>query len=182
MQLHNVIKAPHCAEEHPDGKTGSVLRLLRSRMIKLKDANIDQMWVFDGLDQPAKAATQQERKQKMKDEKERVEKLRQQPGQVVPQAFGGANHVTEDFQTEVIELCQEQNVPFVVAPFQADAELVSLQLRGKITYIMSRDTDMLVHGGSALIVEWDWSQDSAALICDSFPCLASIRRCLPCTT
>ena len=103
----------------------------------------------------------------MKDEKENVEKLRQGSGTVAPQAFAGANHVTEDFQTEVIELCQEQNVPFVVAPFQADAELVSLQLRGKITYIMSRDTDMLLHGGSALIVGrrelfyscllWRWS-------------------------
>ena len=57
MQLHNVIKAPHCAEEYFDGDTSSVLRLLRSRMVKLQTANIDQMWVFDGLDQPAKAAT-----------------------------------------------------------------------------------------------------------------------------
>jgi 5'-3' exonuclease len=46
-------------------------------------------------------------------------------------------------------------IEYVVAPYQADPQLVQLMNEKKIDYVWSSDTDMLAHGESRVMVDWD---------------------------
>ncbi|KAI5302900.1 Rad2 nuclease [Ascosphaera pollenicola] len=120
--------------------------------------------VFDGGNLPSKAATEEARAAKREycrkvgltllDNGRKAEAYRE---------LQGAIDVTPSMARLFIEELRKLNISYVVAPYEADAQLVYLESRGLIDGIISEDSDMLVFGAKRLISKLDRHGDCIEL-------------------
>ena len=112
--------------------------------------------VFDGDYLPNKAATENERAKKRADSKRLGQEL-QRVGKI-SQAyleFQKAIDVTPEMARQLIEELKRHNIKYVVAPYEADAQLAYLERKGIIHGALSEDSDLLVFGVKRLLTKLD---------------------------
>ncbi|KGO74592.1 XPG/RAD2 endonuclease [Penicillium italicum] len=112
--------------------------------------------VFDGDNLPSKAGTEQDRYKRRQESKTLGMEL-QRKGRMPEayQEFQKAVDVTPYMARQLIEELKQMNVQYVVAPYEADAQLVYLEQQGDIDGIISEDSDLLVFGAKRLISKLD---------------------------
>lgn len=115
---------------------------------------------FDGDNLPSKSETELERRQKREESKAFGLELYHK-GRVADayQELQKAVDVTPYMARELIEELKKLNVQYVVAPYEADAQLVFLERQGIIDGIISEDSDMLVFGAKKLLSKLDQHGD-----------------------
>ncbi|PLN80003.1 putative exonuclease [Aspergillus taichungensis] len=116
--------------------------------------------VFDGDDLPSKAGTECDRQQRRQQSKALGLEL-QRKGRIAEayQELQKAVDVTPLMARQLIEELKKLNVQYVVAPYEADAQLVYLERQGTISGIISEDSDMLVFGARRLLSKLDQHGD-----------------------
>ncbi len=124
------------------------------RVRMLLDFGVTPYLVFDGDNLPNKAATNRERR-KRRDESKALGLELYRAGKLAQahQELQKSADVTPYMARELIEELKKLNVQYIVAPFEADAELVYLEEKGIINGILSEDSDMLVFGAKRLITK-----------------------------
>ncbi|KAJ5816488.1 XPG/RAD2 endonuclease [Penicillium robsamsonii] len=112
--------------------------------------------VFDGDNLPSKAGTEQDRHRRRQESKALGLEL-QRKGRTPEayQEFQKAVDVTPYMARELIEELKQMNVQYVVAPYEADAQLVYMEQQGDIHGIISEDSDLLVFGAKRLLSKLD---------------------------
>lgn len=112
--------------------------------------------VFDGDHLPSKAATEAERAKRREESKKLALEL-QSKGRTgeAYQEFQKAVDVTPYMARQLIEELKKMKVQYVVAPYEADAQLVYLERQGIINGIISEDSDLLVFGAKRLLSKLD---------------------------
>lgn len=112
--------------------------------------------VFDGDNLPSKAGTEKDRYRRRQESKTLGLEL-QRKGRIPEayQEFQKAVDVTPYMARQLIEELKQMNVQYVVAPYEADAQLVYLEQQGDIDGIISEDSDLLVFGARRLISKLD---------------------------
>ena len=103
--------------------------------------------VFDGAALPMKAITHTDRKARRDAALRRANDCwnsgnRSKAEKYYQQAVG----VTSDMVLAVIRECRKLNVEYVVAPYEADAQLTWMMKTGYIDTVISEDSDLLVYG------------------------------------
>ncbi len=68
---------------------------------------------------------------------------------------GGAIRITREMIERVLFVLEQQNVEFVVAPYEADAQLAYMCRKGELHAVISEDSDLLVYGCPRLICKLD---------------------------
>ena len=112
--------------------------------------------VFDGDNLPSKAGTEKERRDKRKESKRLgLELLKVGKTSQAHLELQKSVDVTTEMARMVIEELKYHNIPYVVAPYEADSQLVYLERKGIIDGILSEDSDMLVFGAKCLITKLD---------------------------
>ncbi|KAL8915491.1 MAG: hypothetical protein Q9171_000056 [Xanthocarpia ochracea] len=112
--------------------------------------------VFDGDYLPSKASTEHGRATKREESKRmglelhRLGKISQ--AQLELQK---AVDVTPEMARQLIEELKTLGVQYVVAPYEADAQLAYLEQKGVIQGILSEDSDLLVFGAKRLLTKLD---------------------------
>jgi exonuclease 1 len=125
-----------------------------SRVRMLLDFNITPYLVFDGDSLPSKAETNAERRKKREESKALgLELLRAGKTTQAHAELQKAAPVTPFMARLFIEELKRMDVPYIVAPYEADAQLVYLERHGMINGILSEDSDMLVYGAKRLITK-----------------------------
>ena len=152
LLVYQIIKVASTAREVLLGNYTTTVRAVNTNMRALRAANITPFAVFDGRDQGAKAPEQAKRKKENEDGAAEI-----MAGSASAASVIKAVRFTEDLQTEIVKLMNEMCIEYIVAPYQADPQLVWLSTEKKVDYIWSTDTDMLAHGATRLIVNWDWN-------------------------
>ena len=112
--------------------------------------------VFDGDYLPSKATTESDRAEKR--EKSRAAGLELYKLGKLSQAhleLQKAIDVTPELARQLIEELKQNNVQYIVAPYEADAQLVYLERNGTIQGILSEDSDLLVFGAKRLLTKLD---------------------------
>jgi exonuclease 1 len=110
--------------------------------------------VFDGDHLPSKATTEVERaKRRESSKKLGLELYRSGKISQAHQELQKAVDVTPYMARLLIEELKKLNVQYVVAPYEADAQLVYLERKGLISGILSEDSDMLVFGAKRLLTK-----------------------------
>jgi exonuclease-1 len=112
--------------------------------------------VFDGDFLPSKAKTEASR-EKRREESRKIglEFLRAgKPSQAYSE-LQKAIDVTPEMARHLIEELKKAEVPYLVAPYEADAQLVYLERQSLITGIVSEDSDLLVFGAKRLLTKLD---------------------------
>ena len=127
-----------------------------NRVRMLKHFGVTPYIVFDGDYLPSKVMTELEREAKRTASKKlglelhRMNKISQAHSEL-----SKAVDVTPEMARQVIEELKRNNVQYVVAPYEADAQLVFLEKKGVIHGILSEDSDMLVFGAQRLLTKLD---------------------------
>lgn len=127
-----------------------------NRVRMLVHFGINPYLVFDGDNLPSKAGTEKERRDKRKESKRlglellKVGKISQAHLELQKSV-----DVTTEMARIVIEELKYHHIQYVVAPYEADSQLVYLERKGIIDGILSEDSDMLVFGAKCLITKLD---------------------------
>ncbi len=112
--------------------------------------------VFDGDYLPSKASTEGERA-KRRDESRKfgLELHRLGKTSQAHLELQKAVDVTPEMARQLIEELKKLGVQYVVAPYEADAQLAYLERKGVIHGIISEDSDLLVFGAKCLLTKLD---------------------------
>lgn len=69
--------------------------------------------------------------------------------------FQRAVDVTPHMAYNIVTLCKRLNVEYLVAPYEADAQLAYMFINGLISAVISEDSDMFVYGVTQLFLKLD---------------------------
>lgn len=143
-----------------DRPTTRYIDFVVNRVRMLLDFGITPYLVFDGDALPSKAMTNHDRRTERKAAKELGLSLyRSGKTEAAEQEFQKAVTVTPDMTFRLIRELRRMNVAFIVAPYEADAQLVYLERHGIIDGVISEDSDLLVFGVKRLITKLDQHGD-----------------------
>lgn len=132
------------------------LEFVLNRVRMLLFFGVKPYLVFDGDNLPSKSETEKDRYRRRQESKALGLEL-QRKGRMPEayQEFQKAVDVTPYMARQLIEELKQMNVQYVVAPYEADAQLVYLERQGEIDGIISEDSDLLVFGAKRLISKLD---------------------------
>ncbi|MDA4131831.1 MAG: hypothetical protein OK454_01720, partial [Thaumarchaeota archaeon] len=126
----------------------------RVRMVKY--FGVTPYLVFDGDFLPSKAMTEASRASRREESKKTgLELLKAGKPAQAYQELQKAIDVTPEMARNLIEELKKAGVPYVVAPYEADAQMVYLERQGLVTGIISEDSDLLVFGAKRLLTKLD---------------------------
>ncbi|KAG7293874.1 hypothetical protein NEMBOFW57_003934 [Staphylotrichum longicolle] len=146
-----------CALELAQGKpTRKYVDFAMHRVRMFKYFGVTPYLVFDGDFLPSKAKTEASRAKRREESKKiGLELLRAgKPSQAYAE-LQKAIDVTPEMARHLIEELKKADVPYVVAPYEADSQLVYLERQGLISGIVSEDSDLLVFGAKRLLTKMD---------------------------
>jgi exonuclease-1 len=125
-----------------------------SRVRMLIDFGVTPYLVFDGDNLPSKAGTNAARRKKREESRALGLELHK-AGKTAQaqQELQKAIDVTPVMARQLIEELKKLNVQYIVAPYEADAQLVYLEQKGIIDGILAEDSDMLVFGAKRLLTK-----------------------------
>lgn len=127
-----------------------------NRVRMVKHFGVTPYLVFDGDFLPSKATTEASRsKRREEGRKLGLELLKAGKPSQAHQELQKAIDVTPEMARHLIEALKKANIPYVVAPYEADAQLVYLERQGITGGIISEDSDLLVFGAKRLITKLD---------------------------
>lgn len=117
------------------------------RMVKmLQSQGVQPLLVFDGGSLSMKERTRRQREAAREDAREHGRSLHEQGLTAEAHAaFARAVTVTPAMSRSLIEALRRQRVAYVVAPYEADAQLVFLVMRGHCAAAISEDSDLLAY-------------------------------------
>lgn len=125
--------------------------------------------VFDGDYLPSKAATEADRTKRR--EKSKKLGLELHGMGKISQAhleLQKAVDVTPEMARQLIEELKVEGIQYVVAPYEADAQLAYLEKKGIIQGILSEDSDLLVFGAKRLLTKLDQHGDCIEICRNDF--------------
>lgn len=126
------------------------------RVRMLKHFGVTPYLVFDGDYLPSKAGTEASRaKRREESRKAGLELLKAGKPSQAHLELQKAIDVTPEMARHLIEELKKSGVPYVVAPYEADAQMVYLERQGIISGIISEDSDLLVFGCKRLLTKLD---------------------------
>nr|QDO16419.1 exonuclease 1 [Crypthecodinium cohnii]USW07883.1 exonuclease 1 [Crypthecodinium cohnii] len=137
--------------------------------------NIKPVIVFDGARLPAKAkeeANRQATRDKARDDALAMLK-RKQSGEFVDEKAlfaqcSGAIRITGNMIARLMRALRELSIHFIVAPFEADAQLAYMCRTGWVHAVISEDSDLLAYGCPNTFFKMDTYGDGENIV---LPCL-----------
>ncbi|OAA59841.1 DNA repair protein (XPGC)/ Rad [Niveomyces insectorum RCEF 264] len=146
-----------CAMELAQGKpTRKYVDSVLNRVRMVQHFGVTPYLVFDGDFLPSKAATEASRaKRREQSRKAGQELVKAGNAKQAFLEFQKAIDVTPEMARHLIEELKKLGLPYVVAPYEADAQMVYLERHGLVGGILSEDSDLLVFGAKRLLTKLD---------------------------
>ncbi|KAH7923456.1 PIN domain-like protein [Leucogyrophana mollusca] len=153
--LHRGVYA--CATELATGKaTTKYVDYAMHRVRLLRHHKIQPYVVFDGGPLPAKKGTESERKQRRDDNLAKANSLAAQGKHSQAREFYvKCVDVTPQMAFQLIKALRAEGIQYVVAPYEADAQLAYLERVGLVDGIITEDSDLLVFGCRNVLFKLD---------------------------
>ncbi|KAF8921128.1 PIN domain-like protein [Mucidula mucida] len=156
--LHRAVHT--CAIElATDKPTTKYVHYIMERVRILRHHGVEPYMVFDGGPLPAKKETEVSRKAKREEALAKGRALHAQGKQAqAREAFVKCVDVTPQMAFQCIKALRAENVAYVVAPYEADAQMAYLERVGLVDAIITEDSDMLVFGCKNVLYKLDTVQ------------------------
>ncbi|KAK6339511.1 Rad2 nuclease [Orbilia javanica] len=140
------------------------------RVRMLQHYGVTPYLVFDGDYLPGKKGTEVDREQRRKSSRETgLELLRLGRTSQAHAELQKSIDVTPLMARHLIEELSKANIPYVVAPYEADAQMAYLESIGEVSAILSEDSDLLVFGAKCLLTKLDQYGECIAIHRTDFP-------------
>lgn len=135
-----------------------IINYINNYVELLKSHNAKLVFVFDGMKLPAKQVTHLERSARKAEARLLVEKyLKRGDSGEVRKYMLKCVEIKFDIIQQVIEYCKKQDIDYVIAPYEADAQLAYLQRKGLAKYIVTEDTDLILYDCDNIVYKLDTS-------------------------
>lgn len=122
----------------------------------LKFHNVKLIFVFDGMKLPAKQVTHKERASKKAESRNMVEKLLACDNKIEARKHMlRCIDVKFDIVQQVIKYCKRERIDYMVAPYEADAQIAFLNSLGQCQFVITEDTDLILYGCQRIIYKLD---------------------------
>lgn len=151
--LHKAIVS--CAQELcQDQPTNKYISSVTKKIEMLRYFGVEPYLVFDGASLPTKAQTANERRLKREEAQRKANQLVNSGNRKLAwKEFMKAAAVTSSMAKSVMLELDRLNVKYVVAPYEADPQMVYLEKIGEVDGILSEDSDLLIFGCKKLITK-----------------------------
>ncbi|KAM7456153.1 hypothetical protein BLSTO_03098 [Blastocystis sp. subtype 1] len=129
-----------------------------SRLEELIQNGIVPFVVFDGADLPNKQETNAERKESMaRNNNLQMARQLEAQGRVTEacEYYYKAIDITPELYVPLIQQLREHQIDYVVAPYEADAELGFLYRNNYVDFVITEDSDSLVFGSRCVLFKLD---------------------------
>ncbi|KAH8377787.1 hypothetical protein KR093_007131 [Drosophila rubida] len=146
-----------CAEKLARGEeTDIYIQYCLKYVQMLLSYDIKPILVFDGQHLPAKALTEQRRRESRQQSKKRAaELLRLGRTEEARSQLRRCVDVTHEMALRLIKECRDRHVDCIVAPYEADAQMAWLNKAGIAQYIVTEDSDLTLFGAQKIIFKLD---------------------------
>ncbi|KAL1301655.1 hypothetical protein AAFC00_005875 [Neodothiora populina] len=146
-----------CAIELAQGKpTTKWLNFVMNRVRMLIHFGVKPYLVFDGDYLPSKSGTEKDRAARRRESRKNgLEFLGLGKTSQAQLELQKSIDVTPEMARQLIDELKRANVQYVVAPYEADSQMVYLEKQGVIQAILSEDSDLLVFGAQCLLTKLD---------------------------
>ncbi|XP_014507693.1 exonuclease 1 isoform X1 [Vigna radiata var. radiata] len=130
------------------------------RVNLLRFYKITPVVVFDGGNAPCKAATEEERNRKRRANRElAMTKLKEGNVAAASELFQRAVNITPVMAHKLIQTLKSEKIEFVVAPYEADAQLAYMSHigveNGGVAAVITEDSDLIAYGCPDIIFKMD---------------------------
>ncbi|WAR52720.1 hypothetical protein PtB15_2B145 [Puccinia triticina] len=172
--------AYHCAQELCLGKpTTKHVEYFVQKIDLLRRFGVSAYVVFDGDHLPSKKHTEDDRANRRKTALMNAQKwLAQGDQKKAREEFVKAVDVTPRLAHDVILALRSMGVKYVVAPYEADAQLRYLEMQGEVDAVITEDSDLLVYGARNVLFKLDPSGNCIHISRDEFKQLEDKRMAL----
>ncbi|CAE7169948.1 unnamed protein product [Rhizoctonia solani] len=117
------------------------------RVRMLRHHGIAPYIVFDGGPLPAKRGTEKDREEKRAKSLAQAQVLEAQgKGNEAYEFYKKCVDITPQMAYQVIKALRAEGIPYVVAPYEADAQMAYLEREGIVDGIITEDSDLVVFG------------------------------------
>ncbi|DBA04326.1 TPA: LOW QUALITY PROTEIN: hypothetical protein N0F65_002088 [Lagenidium giganteum] len=146
-----------CAREVVLGlPTDSYLNYCIQQIKVLQEHEVTPIFVFDVAPLPAKRELNLERQRHRATWKEKcLEMDGDGKTKEAFAAFAKAVSVSNDMTMELIEVLRRMKIDFVVAPYEADAQLAYLSRTRTVDAVISEDSDTIPYGCKTVLFKWN---------------------------
>lgn len=122
----------------------------------LKSHNVKLTFVFDGMKLPAKRVTHDERSARKAESRRMVEVMLARGNKSEARKYMlRCIDMKFDVIEQVIKYCEKQEINYIVAPYEADAQCAYLCNTGICDYVITEDTDLILYGCKKIIYKLD---------------------------
>ena len=147
-----------CARELVEGQpTDKYVTYCLGRIDMLRRHGVTPFVVFDGGPLPNKSEEENCRARSREDHRNRAQFLWSQGNRVAAlDAYQKAVDVTPEMAHAVYTVLKSQGIRFLVAPYEADAQLAYLALNNFVDAVLTEDSDLLAYGCPLVLFKMDW--------------------------
>jgi exonuclease 1 len=149
-------KASFCCAEDlvMERPTRSYINYFNKKIAMLRHFNITPYFVFDGDYLPSKGGVEKERETRRNEFKTlAIEAKGRGNSKLAMNNFQKACDISPEMAKSLINELKIKNIKYVVAPYEADSEMVFLEKIGLVDGIISEDSDLLIFGCQTLITK-----------------------------
>ncbi|KAK6205445.1 exonuclease [Scheffersomyces amazonensis] len=165
-----------CAQELcQDKPTTKYITSIMNKVQMLRDFGITPYFVFDGAALPTKADTATERRNRRIEARHKAEEYeKSNKSKLAWKEYMKAACVTSQMAKSLMVEFDNHNIKYIVAPYEADPQMVYLEKIGLVDGILSEDSDLLVFGCNRLITKLKDDGDCVEIHRDNFNKVSSI--------
>ena len=136
-------------------KTEAHIEIFEKRIKKLLDEEIVPVFVFDGDRTSFKEATQQQRKERREKCDIEVKKAlelgnKERALTLMKQSV----EISADFLYDFMLCLNKMGIEFIIAPYEADAQLTYLCNSGYVDAVMTEDSDLIIYGCNEILFKY----------------------------
>lgn len=144
-----------CAQELCQNQpTRKYVNSVIKKVDMLRHFGVEPYLVFDGAYLPTKAETAKERRVKRDEAQQKADLfLKRGDRKLAWKEFMKAAGVTPEMAKSIMVELDARKVKYVVAPYEADPQMVYLEKIGAVDGILSEDSDLLIFGCQRLITK-----------------------------
>ncbi|ORY00203.1 putative exonuclease [Basidiobolus meristosporus CBS 931.73] len=146
-----------CAKELCLGEeTDKYVEYCMHRIRLLQHYKVKPFVVFDGGPLPSKEGTEESRESMRKENRKKaLEYLNCGQHVKAVECFQKCVDITPEMAKKFIEALRKESIDYIVAPYEADAQLAYLFKQNKVTSVITEDSDLLVFGCKRVLFKLD---------------------------
>lgn len=120
------------------------------------DYGIEPILIIDGNELPSKANTNAERKKnRIQAFQDGLKNEMKQNHREARKHFAKACSITHEMRHELVLQCRRHNISYIIAPYEADAQLAYLAHSGVADFVITEDSDLLAYAAPRVLFKVD---------------------------